>query len=102
MSVNNRQQEVSDHPECVKVHTYGLKTDITNMQKHMVAHHLPEFVSHCDAHGIPIESDTIADDIARYRAENDILAAMAISKSEKFTLQGLTDRLMELIVAEDL
>ncbi|ESK85320.1 hat family dimerization domain-containing protein, partial [Moniliophthora roreri MCA 2997] len=97
-----QKQEASEHPECVEVQTYGLKTSITNMCKHMVAEHLSEFIIHCDTLEIPIEADAIADDIARYHAENDIPAAIAISKSEKFTLQGLTDKLMELIIAEDL
>ncbi|EEB96116.1 hypothetical protein MPER_04803, partial [Moniliophthora perniciosa FA553] len=84
-----------------KVQTYDLTSSITNMRKHMLLH-LPEWIAHCDAHGYTINAKCVNEEVAAYREANDIPTALTAPKMEKFTVEGLIDRLMELIVAEDL
>ncbi|ESK87613.1 hat family dimerization domain-containing protein [Moniliophthora roreri MCA 2997] len=95
-------QAKSENPVLIKVGTYGLKSSITNMRKHLLLH-LPIWVAHCDHLGIVIDAKTVSDQVAAYWAENNVLVPATMQlKFKPFTMQGLSQRLMELIIAEDL
>uniref|UniRef100_A0A0W0FNK7 HAT C-terminal dimerisation domain-containing protein n=1 Tax=Moniliophthora roreri TaxID=221103 RepID=A0A0W0FNK7_MONRR len=95
----------SEFPEMFKVQTYETTSSITNMHNHlMLPTHIPIWIAHCDCLGIPIKALTVIKKVEAYRSEHsiEVPAVVATQAFEKFSIQGLTQLLMEVIIAEDL
>ncbi|ESK92180.1 hypothetical protein Moror_4831 [Moniliophthora roreri MCA 2997] len=95
----------SEFPETFKVQTYKLSSGITNMHNHlMLPTHLPIWIAHCDHLGIPIKALLIIKKVEAYQNEHgvEVPAVLATQVFSKFSIEGLTQLLMEVIITEDL
>ncbi|KAK7018779.1 hypothetical protein VNI00_018241 [Paramarasmius palmivorus] len=101
-SAQPMKREESAVPEAVTVHPYTPGTGNTNMRKHLVAAHFPEWIDDCDARGIPVTADCAANKAKLYRDKNNRPDPTVSLEFASFSIEGLVDCLMELIVKDDL
>uniref|UniRef100_A0A0W0FMI0 HAT C-terminal dimerisation domain-containing protein n=1 Tax=Moniliophthora roreri TaxID=221103 RepID=A0A0W0FMI0_MONRR len=95
----------SEFPETFKVQTYKLSSGITNMHNHlMLPTHLPIWIAHCDHLGIPIKALLIIKKVEAYQNEHgvEVPAVLATQVFSKFSIEGLTQLLMEVIITKNL
>jgi hypothetical protein len=73
------------------------------MRKHLIKH-IKVWVSACDKLGIKIDAQNVNDEVAKYRAENDVPVPSGLGSQqlEAFSIDGLQVVLMDLVVIEDL
>jgi hypothetical protein len=98
----NRAKAESEYPECITVHPYTPGTGNTNMRKHLVQVHLEEWINECDARGIPVTAGCAFDPAKAYRQQNNRPDPTVAVEFSAFSIEGLADSLMELIVKDDL